>query len=199
MTIKICGLCRETDISFANEALPDYIGFVFAESRRAVSVRTAAALREKLHAAITPVGVFVNAPVELPLSLVRSGVIGAVQLHGAEDEAYIALLKAQTSAPVIRAVRVTSRAGIAAAEKSAADYLLLDSGGGSGKRFDWRVIGACVKPYFLAGGIDGAVIGEAVSYRPFGIDVSSGAETGGVKDRAKMLALVNAVRAGPEA
>jgi phosphoribosylanthranilate isomerase len=197
MKIKICGLCREADISFANEALPDYIGFVFAESRRAVSVQTAGALREKLHAAITPVGVFVNAPLELPLSLARSGVIGAVQLHGTEDEAYITRLKTQTGVPVIRAVRVKSRAGIAAAETSTADYLLLDSGSGSGNRFDWRIIGSCAKPYFLAGGIDRANIGDAVSYRPFGIDVSSGAETDGVKDRAKMLALVNAVRGIP--
>jgi phosphoribosylanthranilate isomerase len=197
MKIKICGLCREADISFANEALPDYIGFVFAGSRRAVSVQTAAVLCKKLHAAITPVGVFVNAPVELPLSLARSGVIRAVQLHGAEDEAYIALLKTRASVPVIRAVRVTSRAGIAETEKSVSDYLLLDSGCGSGKRFDWRVIGSCAKPYFLAGGIDMAVLEEAVSYRPFGIDVSSGVETDGIKDRAKMIALVNAVRKIP--
>ncbi|MDR1073716.1 MAG: phosphoribosylanthranilate isomerase [Treponema sp.] len=194
MTIKICGLFREDDIPFANEALPDYIGFVFAESRRAVSIRQAASLREKLDPAIVPVGVFVNAPPELPISLARDGVIGAAQLHGNEDEAYIALLKAETGVPVIRAIRAPSRADIKAGEKSAADCLLLDSGAGSGKRFDWSVIGVCNKPYFLAGGIDVATIAEALSYRPFGVDVSSGAETGGVKDREKMLSLVRAVR-----
>ncbi|MDR2447846.1 MAG: phosphoribosylanthranilate isomerase [Treponema sp.] len=194
MTIKICGLFREDDISFANEALPDYIGFVFAESRRSVSIRQAASLRERLKPAIVPVGVFVNAPPELPISLAREGVIGAAQLHGDEDEAYIARVKAETGVPVIRAIRAPSRAGIETAGKSVADYLLLDSGAGSGKRFDWGVAGACTKPYFLAGGIDAANIAEALSYRPFGVDVSSGAETGGLKDREKILALVNAVR-----
>ncbi|MDR2783188.1 MAG: phosphoribosylanthranilate isomerase [Treponema sp.] len=194
MTIKICGLFREDDISFANEALPDYIGFVFTESRRSVSIRQAASLREKLNPAIVPVGVFVNAPPELPLSLARDGVIGAAQLHGNEDEAYIMRVKAKTNVPVIRAIRVRSHTDIEAGENSAADYLLLDSSGGSGKRFDWSVIGACAKPYFLAGGISAATIVGALSYRPFGIDVSSGAETLGVKDLGKMLALVNAVR-----
>ncbi|MDR0556730.1 MAG: phosphoribosylanthranilate isomerase [Treponema sp.] len=194
MTIKICGLFREDDVSFANDARPDYIGFVFAKSRRAVSIRQAASLREKLDPAIVPVGVFVNARPELPISLARDGVIDAAQLHGDEDEAYIAHVKAETGVPVIRAILAPSRAGIEAGEKSAADYLLLDSGAGSGKRFDWSVIGGCNKPYFLAGGIDAATIAEALSYRPFGVDVSSGVETGGVKDRAKMIALVRTVR-----
>ncbi|MDR0598444.1 MAG: phosphoribosylanthranilate isomerase, partial [Treponema sp.] len=80
--IKICGLFREDDIDFANDAAPDYAGFVFAPSRRQVSPAQAARLRERLRDGVVPVGVFVNAAAALVAALFRDGVVGMAQLHG---------------------------------------------------------------------------------------------------------------------
>jgi phosphoribosylanthranilate isomerase len=210
--IKICGLFRDEDIGFANEAGPDMIGFVFAPSRRQVSPALAARLRSRLREGIVPVGVFVNAPTAMVLSLYRDGVIEAVQLHGAEDSSYIAALRESCAdgrrPPVIKAVAVQSREDISrwegVEEPGAPDYLLLDSGpGGTGRRFDWTLIarsgepgrvGKAAVPFFLAGGIDSDTISEALRYRPYGIDVSGGAETNSVKDRNKMIRLVRQAR-----
>jgi phosphoribosylanthranilate isomerase len=210
--IKICGLFRQEDIGYANEAQPDYIGFVFAKSRRQVSPVLAAKLREKLDAGIIPVGVFVNAPVEEIAALYRDNIISIAQLHGDEDGPYIAALKALTAGagaggmPVIKALRAEAVAGAAtgaaapAATAPGADYLLLDHGaGGTGKAFDWGLVETLRGdspqiPWFLSGGIGPHNIETAVLLQPFGIDVSSGAETGGLKDHDKILKLVQAVR-----
>ena len=212
--IKICGLFREADMDFANEAGPDFIGFVFAESRRRVSPAQAARLRPRLREGIVPVGVFVDAPAEEIAALYRDGIIGMAQLHGSEDAAYIRRLKTLSSGagppvPVIKALRFAgpeTTDGKAGIDKSgpaaeAADYLLFDSGSGSGKPFDWNLLNSLLiphsslsRPWFLAGGISPENIGRALSYRPFAVDVSSGAETRGVKDREKMITLVKWVR-----
>jgi phosphoribosylanthranilate isomerase len=201
LKIKICGLFRDEDIDYVNEAGPDFIGFVFAKSKRQVSAETAAKLRDSLREGIVPVGVFVNAPVEEVAALYRDGVIAIAQLHGEESPEYIGELKGRCGAPVIKAVRVESREDIVRAASCGADYLLLDHGsGGTGRRFDWsllgdeKYLGALSIPCFLAGGIDVHNIEEALSYRPFAVDVSSGAETGSVKDREKILRLVEQVR-----
>lgn len=200
--IKICGLFREADVDFANEAGPDFIGFVFAESRRRVSAAAAARLLSGLRNGIVPVGVFVNAPPEEIAALYRDGVIGAAQLHGGEDAPYIRRLKTlsgyagRTPVPVIKVFRVGGAAGAGwddPALYAGADYLLLDSGSGSGKPFDWGILPSSPPiplPWFLAGGVSLENIDSALSYSPFAVDVSSGAETDGVKDRQKMTALV---------
>jgi phosphoribosylanthranilate isomerase len=228
MKIKICGLFRDDDISFANQARPDYIGFVFAKSKRQVSPDHASRLRSRLRDDIVPVGVFVNSPVEEIAALYQAGVIDIAQLHGDEDREYIAALRKRTAGiragtgpiPVIKALRIdgatafSKLAGKAAADAvpadnpaadgsalGIADYLLLDQGsGGTGTAFDWTVLNDGVfreslgAPFFLAGGINEYNIEEAVRYGPFGIDVSSGAETDGVKDRDKMIRLAEIVR-----
>ncbi|MDR3161048.1 MAG: phosphoribosylanthranilate isomerase [Spirochaetaceae bacterium] len=202
--IKICGLFREEDIGFANEAGPDFVGFVFAPSRRQVSPSRAARLRERLREGIVPVGVFVNAPPALAAALYRDGIIAAVQLHGGEDGAAIAALREICAAPVIKAVAVRGPRDLARWEgvrgAAAPDYLLLDNGGGgTGRRFDWSLMdGGVPLPFFLAGGIDCEGVSGALSYRPYGIDVSGGAETGGIKDREKMIRLVRLVRSPEE-
>lgn len=193
--IKICGLFRDNDIDAVNEAMPDYIGFVFARSRRQVTVEQAAAMRRRLHPAITPVGVFVNESAEQIMQLFHAGVIGMAQLHGREDESYIRRLKLLCAVPVIKAIRVNSTSDIQDLPPSGAAYLLLDNGaGGTGQPFDWTLIPEMGKPYFLAGGIDEHNLDDALALSPFCIDVSSGAETDGVKDREKIRRLVSRVR-----
>ncbi|GHV66743.1 N-(5'-phosphoribosyl)anthranilate isomerase [Spirochaetia bacterium] len=199
MKIKICGLFREEDISYVNEAKPDYAGFVFAPSRRQVSREKAAKLREKLKDGIIPVGVFVNAPAEEIAMLFRNGVIGIAQLHGNEDETYINALKNLCDIPLIQVIK-SGRLETAAEEKSliaeAADYILFDNEtAGSGKVFDWNLLANAKdsfigKNWFLAGGIDMQTIDRAMSFGPYALDVSSGAESDGVKNRDKIIALV---------
>lgn len=193
--IKICGLFRSCDIDFVNEAMPDYIGFVFAESRRRVSPSEAAALRSRLKDGITPVGVFVNAHPEDIRELYGSGVIELAQLHGNEDIAYIQSLRRLCGIPVIKAVPVQKAGDILIWEAFPADYLLLDSGaGGTGRSFDWKLLVEARRPFFLAGGIGPGNIERALSLRPYCVDVSSGAETEGKKDPDKILQLVRKTR-----
>lgn len=192
--IKICGLFRAEDIAYVNAAQPDYIGFVFAKSRRQITGEAARVLREQLAPGITPVGVFVNAPQTEIVQLYREGIIGIAQLHGEESCAYVEGLK-EKGIPVIKAVRVESEADILMHMDSPADYLLLDNGaGGTGKAFDWRLLQTCTRPYFLAGGVNLDNISNALSFQPYCVDVSSGAETEGVKDGEKISLLVETVK-----
>ena len=195
--IKLCGLTRPCDIQTANRLLPDYIGFVFApKSRRYVTPEQAAELRGLLNPDLTAVGVFVNEPPKTVAELLDRGVIDIAQLHGTEDEEYISSLRALTDKPLIQAFRIDTEQDIAAAENSTSDYVLLDSGnGGTGTVFDWSLIRRLKRPYFLAGGLTADNVGGAVaSLHPYAVDVSSGIETGGVKDEDKMTRYVHAVR-----
>lgn len=194
--IKLCGLSRPCDIAYANELRPEYIGFVFAkESRRYVSPKTAAALRLALEGTICPVGVFVNEPPENVAELLNGGVIDMAQLHGQEDEAYIQKLRCLTCKPLMQAFPVRCTADAAAAARSSADYILLDSGGGTGRHFDWSLTADVSRSYFLAGGLSAGNVAQAVSMaRPYAVDVSSGVETGGLKDFEKMRRFVQAAR-----
>lgn len=194
--IKLCGLSRPCDIRAANELKPEYVGFVFSQaSRRYVAPDEAARLKKLLSPDILAVGVFVGERHETVEALLSDGIIDIAQLHGNEDAAYIEGLKARTGRPVIRAFRIAGAADIAAATESPADYILLDSGAGTGKVFDWTLIQSVKRPYFLAGGLTPDNIGQAVAkLRPFAVDVSSGIETDGVKDSTKMASFVAAVR-----
>jgi phosphoribosylanthranilate isomerase len=194
--IKICGLFREEDIDYVNEARPDFIGFVFAASRRWVSAETACRLRNRLDRGIVPVGVFVRTDIDKIVWLYRIGVIEAAQLHGGEDDEYITELKRRCGIPIIQAIFMDSRKNADLGYCVRSDYLLLDStAGGSGKTFDWDRIGVPEKPYFLAGGVCLENIDRALAQKPYAVDIASGAETDGVKDLAKIKALVRSVRA----
>lgn len=195
--IKLCGLSRECDIEAANLLQPEYIGFVFApKSRRYVSPDRAEVLRGQLSDNIQAVGVFVNEDPRLVAELLESKIIDAAQLHGGEDEAYIQKLRALTDCPIIQAFCISRPEDAAAVNESSADYVLLDSAvGGSGTQFDWSLTQNIRKPYFLAGGLNPDNVQQALAAcRPFAVDVSSGIESGGVKDKAKMVAFVNNVR-----
>ena len=194
--IKLCGLSRLQDIETANTLLPEYVGFVFApKSRRYVTRQHAAELKKHLAPGIRAAGVFVDEPPENVAKIVKRGVIDLVQLHGSEDEAYLRRLRELTAVPIIQAFRIRSGKDLPAAERSTADYVLLDAGAGDGKVFDWSLLENFRRPYFLAGGLDPDNAGQAVrTLHPFTVDVSSGIETGGVKDPEKMKAFVSAVR-----
>ncbi|MCL2018285.1 MAG: phosphoribosylanthranilate isomerase [Oscillospiraceae bacterium] len=198
MKIKICGLFRPADIDFVNEALPDFVGFVFAESRRQITPETAREFKKRLAPQIAAVGVFVNAETDEILRLFEEKIIDIAQLHGNEDAQYIKNLKKLSDLLIIKAVSVgcekSDFPGFPGFPKNA-DYFLFDNGtGGTGQAFDWEKIPAVNKPYFLAGGIGLHNIKDAVELRPYCIDLSGGAETGGVKDREKIIQLVRAVR-----
>ena len=198
--IKLCGLKRPQDIQAANELLPAYIGFVFApKSRRYVHPDRAEELRRMLNPGIIPVGVFVNETPETVAALLDRGIIDIAQLHGKEDEAYIRRLRQLTKKPLIQAFRIDTPADVAAAQASPADYVLLDSGaGGTGTCFDWSLLQDIQRPYFLAGGLTPENVGGAVATRhPYAVDVSSGIETDGAKDKEKMTQFVRAVRGVP--
>ena len=141
--IKICGLSRMEDIGYANEALPDYCGFVIGvpSSRRNVTVEQLISLKERLSDRICPVGVFVNAEQELVAELLNGGVIDIAQLHGREDEIYIRRLRDLTDKPLIKAFSIQNLSDLETAEKSSADLVLLDHGkGGTGASFEWELL-----------------------------------------------------------
>lgn len=194
--IKLCGLRRPCDVEYANELMPDYIGFVFAKSsKRYVAQEEAARLSAQLDDKITPVGVFVEEEPENIAALVNRGIIRGVQLHGGEDNAFIEKLKSLTDCMVIKAFQVRTEEDVAKADCSIADYVLLDSGGGTGKTFDWSLLKQIQRPYFLAGGLSVGNVGEAIrQLSPFGVDASSSLEKDGYKDREKMAEFVRAVR-----
>ena len=176
--IKICGLRRPEDILFVNEASPDFAGFIIdvPKSRRNVSPEKVRELTASLSPEILPVGVFVNAPMETILSLVKDGTLKAVQLHGQESQSYLTELKKQVSVPVIRAFSIHSAADLEKAQKSPADFVLLDNGaGGTGAAFDWSLFTSFDRPFFLAGGLRPDNITKAISrFQPYALDLSSG-------------------------
>ncbi len=194
--MKFCGLTGESDIDAANELRPEYVGFVFApKSRRYVTPERAAELKRQLAAGIKAVGVFVNDDLYHVAELLNRGIIDIAQLHGSEDEEYIGHLRQLTGKPIIRAYRIKTAGDIAEAEKCTADHVLLDSGAGTGEVFDWKLIKNMKRPYFLAGGLSPDNVENAVEQlSPYAVDVSSGIETDGVKDKAKMAAFAAAVR-----
>jgi phosphoribosylanthranilate isomerase len=196
--IKLCGLSRPQDIETANQLRPDYIGFIFApKSRRYVPPERAAQLRALLDPEILAVGVFVNEAPETVAALLGCGIIDIAQLHGGEDEDYIAALRARTGKPLVQAFRVDTQEDVQRAQRSSADFVLLDAGtGGTGTCFDWSLIQSLERPYFLAGGLGPENVADAVkTLHPFAVDVSSGIETDGAKDPEKMKDFVRAVRA----
>ena len=202
--VKICGLKRPQDIEIMNNFKPEYIGFILAPSKRQISLEEACHLKSLLHPYIKAVGVFVNEPLECLVRYIEQGAIDCVQLHGDEDLDYIKVLKKEQQIPIIKAIRVKNQTLLSEEQKSLIasewiDYPLLDTYtkeayGGSGMCFDWRILKEIKRPYFLAGGISSANIKEAIGFKPYVIDVSSGVETDGIKDALKIEALFEKLR-----
>ena len=214
--VKMCGISKVETIPAVVEAKPDYMGLVFAPSKRQVTVDQAKILVEELHRGyakkygsdtehdkndtIKTVGVFVNETVDNLVTIANEANLDAVQLHGDEDEAFIQALKEKTDVEVWKAVQIRSAADAEKWIDSSADMLLFDAyhedeRGGTGEVFDWSCLDEFERPFMLAGGIDSTNVARAIrTVRPYGIDISSGIETDGVKDDEKIKAFTNIVR-----
>jgi phosphoribosylanthranilate isomerase len=200
--VKICGLTRMEDVEAVNRHRPDYAGFVFAPGRRQLSPENARQLVERLDPSILSVGVFVNEGIETAAVIAGHCRLGAVQLHGSEDDAYIFRLNAllPPGTLVIKAVRVKYVDSIKQAEKTHCGLLLLDAytqgqAGGAGETFDWGLLEGFRRPYLLAGGLNAGNVEEAIRLLdPYGVDVSSGVETDGRKDSEKIAEFIGLAR-----
>ena len=195
--IKICGLRRLEDVEIVNKYKPDYVGFVFADSKRKVSHEIASKMKDNLSSDIISVGVFVDAPQDEILELFNDDVIEIAQLHGMEDEDYINNLKENTNneLKIIKAIEMSEDEDLSKYDNSPADYLLLDSGKGSGKTFDWQLIRTDLKKeFFLAGGINSTNVKKAIEeFDPYAIDLSSSLETNDYKDENKIKEIMEAI------
>lgn len=195
--IKICGIKRLEDIEIVNRYKPEYIGFVFADSKRKVSHDLAKELRNNLDSDIIPVGVFVDSPQEEILKLFGDGIIEIAQLHGSESEQFILDLKKKTNGElkIINAIEMTQEIDLLEYNDSNSDYLLLDSGKGSGKTFDWSLIRKDIKKeFFLAGGLNSENVTQAIDeFNPYAIDLSSSLETDGFKDENKIKEIMEVI------
>ena len=214
--VKMCGISKVETIPAVVEAKPDYMGLVFAPSKRQVTVDQAKILVEELHRGyakkygsdtehdkndtIKTVGVFVNETVDNLVTIANEANLDAVQLHGDEDETFIQSLKERTNVEVWKAIQIRTAADTEKWIDSSADMLLFDAyhkdeRGGTGEVFDWSSLDAFERPFMLAGGIDSTNVARAIrTVRPYGIDISSGIETEGVKDNEKIKAFTNIVR-----
>lgn len=206
--VKMCGISKVETIPAVVEAKPDYMGLVFAPSKRQVTMEQAKMLVEALHkqckeqnntVSIKTVGVFVNETIDNLVTIAKEANLDAVQLHGDEDEAFIQSLKERTNVEVWKAIQIRSAADAEAWIDSSADMLLFDAyhkdeRGGTGDVFDWSCLDTFERPFMLAGGIDSTNVARAIrTVRPYGIDISSGIETNGVKDDEKITAFTKIV------
>lgn len=203
---------KPCDIEYANRVKPDFVGFIFANTRRKIGATQAKQFREALDAEIPSVGVFVNEDISVITSLVQDGCIDMIQLHGEEDADYIRRLREVCDVPVIKAVKVQTVEQIRQAAALPVDYLLLDTYrkgvlGGTGEAFDWELLREAKavagdtaegelfgKPYFLAGGLHAGNLREAAELGSYGLDISSGIETDGSKDFTKMVEVMKLLR-----
>lgn len=191
--LKICGLTCEADVAAVNKVKPDFAGFVIEVPgrRRSVTPEQVKVLVKGLNKETLPIGVFVDAPPELPISLLRDGTLWAAQLHGNEDEDYIEKIQNMTGKPVIKAFSIKTPEDVKRALRSPADYILLDQGaGGTGETFDWDLVPPVKRPFFLAGGLAPENLRTAIAkLHPWAVDISSSLETDGKKDPAKICRL----------
>ena len=196
--LKICGLSRMEDVIAVNRHGADYAGFVFfKKSKRYIDPYKAGELIEFLRSDIKSVGVFLDEPLDSVISTARISGVEMIQLHGHESEEYVEYVKRTLERPVIKAFKADEEGALEKALHTTADYVLIDSGAGTGKKFDWNILKDFKREYFLAGGLDPDSVGEAISLlEPFAVHVSSGVETDGIKDIEKIEKFIKAVKHG---
>jgi phosphoribosylanthranilate isomerase len=197
--VKICGLMELEHVKTAIESGADAIGFVFAKSRRQVTVDQARELATAIPSNVLKIGVFVNEALEEVERIAREIPLDVVQLHGDEDPDYVRRL----SIPTIKALSIKTKEDVQQASQYEVDYFLFDAPGvefrgGSGHSFDWSLLAKeNISPdkVILAGGLTENNINEAIHIvQPFMVDVSSGVETAQRKDAEKIRTFIRAVR-----
>jgi len=197
--VKICGLRRKEDIEYANELKPDYVGFVFAKSKRQIEVEQALYLISFLDKEIKTVGVFVNEPVENALKIAQTLNLDVLQFHGDETQDYIDNFKNFT---VWKAIRIKDKEDLEKTKEFKVNSFVFDTltkneYGGTGKTFNWKVLKGMELnvPIILAGGLNENNVEEAIKIvDPYAVDVSSGVETEGYKDFKKLKSFIEKVR-----
>ncbi|GAA0306354.1 phosphoribosylanthranilate isomerase [Gracilibacillus halotolerans] len=199
--VKICGLMNKEAIQTAADAGTDFIGFVFAKSKREVTVEQAKELASYVPSHVKKVGVFVNEERAVIEEIVQTVGLDYVQLHGDETPEFVN----QLPFPVIKAFQVRSEKDLEQLESYHCDYYLLDSPagkyrGGNGEAFDWnlaKTFNFLNKKVLLAGGLTPENVAQAVQeVVPAGVDVSSGVETDGEKDIEKIKQFILAAKKG---
>lgn len=190
--VKICGLSTVEAVETAVLAGADYIGFVFAASKRQVSLEQAQELAKRVTGKTKIVGVFVSPSLEDLEQAIGQVPLDMVQIHGTFDEVLIPLI----SVPVIRAIQLSDQE---AQVSSQADYLLFDAPvAGSGQTFDWDLLKdqKIQQDFFIAGGLTVDNVHQArETFQPYALDVSSGVETDGRKDIEKIKAFIEGAKA----
>ena len=190
--VKICGLSTVEAVETAVLAGADYIGFVFAASKRQVSLEQAQELAKRVTGKTKIVGVFVSPSLEDLEQAIGQVPLDMVQIHGTFDEVLIPLI----SVPVIRAIQLSDQE---AQVTSQADYLLFDAPvAGSGQTFDWGLLKdqKIQQDFFIAGGLTVDNVRQArETFQPYAVDVSSGVETDGHKDIEKIKAFIEGAKA----
>ena len=190
--VKICGLSTAEAVETAVLAGADYIGFLFAKSKRQVSLEQAHELARLVTGTTKIVGVFVAPSLEDLEQAIAQVPLDVVQIHGTFDEALIQKI----SVPVIRAIQLSDGE---AQLRSQADYLLFDAPvAGSGQTFDWDLLKdqKIQQDFFIAGGLTVDNVRQArETFQPYALDVSSGVETDGHKDIEKIKAFIEGAKA----
>lgn len=197
--VKICGLMELKDVLAAVNSGADAVGFVFAPSRRQISVETAKELADAVPSKVMKIGVFVNETLEEVERIAKEVPLDVIQLHGDETPEYIRNL----SLPTIKALSINRFEDVQKASQYEVNYFLFDAPGvefrgGSGQSFDWTLLAKANIPLekvILAGGLNESNAREAINtVHPFMVDVSSGVETEQKKDTEKIRAFIRAVR-----
>lgn len=182
--VKICGITERGEAKMVASHHPDYIGVIIEceNRRRSVTRGEASLIFSCVSDDIEKVGVFLDAPISLPLSLLEKGVIDIAQLHGKESDSYIADIGARG----YRTIKAFTSKNLDKAYTSSATYVLIDSDTpGRGKVFDWNALVGFDRDYFLAGGLCCNNVRKAIALlSPFAVDVSSGTESNGHKDES---------------
>ena len=201
--VKICGIKSKEEIAIINDFPVEYIGFIFAESKRKVLPEDAAQLKASLRKDIQVVGVFVNESVDKVNEIIDQCGLDVVQLHGEESPEYCKQIhqKVWKSIPVKNAQSLKKINDY----QQVVDGILLetyskDQKGGTGKAFDWDLVknlqdSLPLKDFILAGGLNPNNIKRAIdTLQPTIIDLNSGLETDGYKDRNKITQLFNRLK-----
>ena len=189
--VKICGLSTEEAVARAVAEGADFIGFVFAKSKRQVPLEKARDLAKAIPASVKTVGVFVSPSLEEVQQAIETVPLDLVQIHGPFAEEDFSSL----SVPSIRAIQVHSDLTDL---QTKADYLLFDAPlAGSGQTFDWQALDTSqlTKPFFIAGGLHSQNVAQAIAqFQPYAVDVSSGVETDGHKDVDKISQFIKGAK-----